>query len=78
MSRVIVQDISIGENLSLLRRRAGLSQEKAAAQLELMGYSISREIISQMELGKHHIKVSTLLAMKDLYQASFEEIFQLH
>ena len=33
------------------------------------------EIISQMELGRHNIRVSVLLALKELYNATFDEIF---
>lgn len=75
MSKVIKQDISIGENLKLLRKRAGYSQEEVAIKLQVMGFSISREIISQMELGKHHIRISVLLALKQLYHASLDEFF---
>ena len=53
MSTKLSQDVSIGENLRILRKRAGYSQERAAAQLELMGISMSREIISQMESGHY-------------------------
>lgn len=67
MSSVINQDISIGPNLQALRLRSKLSQEDVAARLQVMGFAISREIISQMELGRHHIKVSVLLALKELY-----------
>ena len=76
MAHIINQDISIGDNLRILRRRAGFSQEQVSAQLQIMGFTMSREIISQMELGKHNIRVSVLLALKKLYQASFDEIFQ--
>ena len=62
MSTKLSQDVSIGENLRILRKRAGYSQERAAAQLELMGISMSREIISQMESGHHNIRISVLLA----------------
>lgn len=75
MSQNLIQDISIGDNLRKLRRRAGLSQEQVAAQLELSGISISREIISQMERGTHHIRILVLLALKHLYHATYEEIF---
>ena len=54
MSTKLSQDVSIGENLRILRKRAGYSQERAAAQLELMGISMSREIISQMESGHQY------------------------
>lgn len=76
MSKVINQDISIGENLRALRKNAQLSQEEAAAHLQIMGILISREIVSQMELGKHNIKVSVLIAMKEIYNVpSFDEFF---
>lgn len=77
MSKKLKQDISIGANLRRLRKQSGLSQEKAAAQLQLVGIDISREIISQMELGNYSIRVSVLRALKDIYQVdSFDEFFR--
>ena len=75
MSKKIKQDISIGNNLHNLRIRAGLSQEQVSAQLQLRGLHVSRELISQMELGKYSIRVSVLLALKEIYQAEFNEFF---
>lgn len=75
MSSVINQDISIGSNLKALRLRNKLSQEAVAARLQVMGFTMSREIISQIELGHHNIRVSVLLALKELYHATFDEIF---
>lgn len=75
MAYILNQDISIGENLRTLRRRAGLSQEQVAAQLQIRGINISREIISQMERGDHNIRISVLLALKDLYQADIADFF---
>lgn len=72
----IKQDISIGDNLRNLRKRMGLSQEKVVGLLELRGLSVSREMLSQMELGRYNIRVSVLLALKDIYNATFEEIFE--
>lgn len=76
MSSKIKQDLSIGSNLKLLRRNSGLSQEQLAAKLQVLGLPISREIISQMELGHYSIRVSVLIALKDLYQVSFDEFFK--
>lgn len=75
MAHILNQDISIGENLRTLRRRAGLSQEQVAAQLQIRGINISREIISQMERGEHNIRISVLLALRDLYQADIADFF---
>ena len=77
MSYKIKQDISIGKNLKELRKNARLSQEEVAAKLELMGLSTSREIISQMELGHYSIRVSVLLALKQIYNAAtFDDFFK--
>lgn len=77
MSKKLKQDISIGTNMRNLRKRAGLSQEKAAASLQVMGLDVSREIISQMELGSYSIRVSVLLALKEIYRVdSFDEFFK--
>lgn len=76
MSAKLKQDISIGDNLRMLRKRAGLSQEAAAAKLQIMELPVSREIISQMELGKYSIRISVLLAMKEVYKVkSMDEFF---
>ena len=74
MSDKIKQDISIGTNLKRLRREANLSQEEVASKLDLMGLPISREIISQMELGRYSIRVSVLVALKQIYKVNtFDE-----
>lgn len=76
MSERIKQDLSIGQNLKRLRNRAGLSQEAVAAKLQLRGISISREMLSQMELGRYNIRVTILVALKELYDATFDEFFE--
>ena len=76
MSNKIKQDISIGNNLKRLRKKAALSQEQVAASLELMGLSVSREVLSQMERGRYSVRVSVLLALKELYHVeSFDDFF---
>ena len=62
----IKQDISIGENLKKLRKKAHLSQEEVAAMLELKGLSVSREMLSQMEQGRYSIRVSVLFVLKEI------------
>lgn len=76
MSEKIKQDISIGDNLRVLRRNAKLSQEEVAAKLQIMGLSVSREMLSQMELGRYNIRVSILLALKQIYNTNIEDFFK--
>lgn len=76
MASIIKQDVSIGENLRLLRKKAGYSQEGVAAKLQVMGICVSREIISQTELGHHNISVRMLFALKEIYNVhSFDDFF---
>ncbi len=76
MPSIINQDISIGHNLQSLRLKNGLTQENVSIRLQVMGFSMmSREIISQIERGCHNIPVSVLLALKEIYNATFDEIF---
>jgi len=75
MSYKLIQDVSIGKNLKDLRLKAGLTQEQTAVKLQLMGLSVSREMLSQMECGKYNIRISILRALKQIYGASFEDIF---
>lgn len=75
MSLKLKQDVSIGGNLKKHRLSAKYSQEQVAAKLQTQGLDISREIISQMELGKYSIRVSVLLAMAELYGVQVQDFF---
>jgi len=75
MASKLKQDISIGANLKKYRAKTGLSQEKVAAKLQTQGLDISREIISQMELGKYNIRVSVLLALAEMYRTPIQDFF---
>lgn len=77
MEQRIVQDVNIGANLKKLRRRASMTQAEVAAKLELRGLYVSREIYAQIEGGSHYIRVSVLLALKEIFHASYEEIFEI-
>ena len=77
VSSALKQDISIGDNLSRLRRRARLTQKEASAQMEVMGLPVTSDILAKMEQGKYSVRVSTLLAMKKIYRVeSFDEFFE--
>ena len=71
------QDLSIGKNLQRLRKNVGLSQDNVVMQLQLIGLNISRETLSQIELGHYNIRVSVLRALKAIYKVdSYDEFFK--
>ena len=60
-----------------MRNDVYLSREKVAERSQIMGLSVSRELLSQIKLGRCSIRVSILLALKQLYQVnSFDELFR--
>jgi len=75
MSNTLKQDLSIGKNLRKLRKQAGYTQDQIATKLQTAGYPISREIVSQMELGKYSIRVGVLVELKELYRVSYDDFF---
>ena len=77
MSAKLKQDISIGKNLKQIRKRNGLTQEQVAAQLEVRGLPVSTDILAKMEQGKYSVRISVLLALKQIYKVeSFDEFFK--
>ena len=76
MSNGLKQDVSIGKNLKILRKKSRLTQEAASAQLEVLGIDISPDILAKIEQGRYSIKISVLLGMKQIYHVkSFDEFF---
>jgi len=77
MSNGLKQDISIGKNLQLLRKQAGFTQAQVSARLELMGIPMTSEIFSKIEQGRYSVKISVLLALKQIYHVdSFDAFFE--
>ena len=76
MSQSIQQDAyALSSSLRRLRKRAGLTQEQVSAQLQVRGLDISRSIYSQMETGTYGIKLSVLVALKDIFHAEYADFF---
>ena len=76
MSNNLKQDLSIGHTLKILRKNAGYTQEQASAQMEVLGLDMTPAILAKIEQGRYSIKISVLLAMKQIYRVnSFDEFF---
>lgn len=75
MSCSFKQDLSIGWNLQMLRKKAGLTQAQASAQLELLGISITSDILAKIEQGKYSVRISVLLGMKQIYNVDSFDVF---
>lgn len=77
MSNGLKQDISIGSNLKALRRGLNLTQRDVSAQLEILGIPMSEDILAKIEQGKYSVRISVLLALKQIYKVnSFDTFFE--
>ena len=70
MEQKLRRNTTLGDNLRRL-------QAMAVAQLQLLGFDISREILSQMENGRYNVPVSLLKALKQIYKVpSYDDFFK--
>lgn len=70
-----IQDVNIGKNLKILRKRFGYSQSELVIKLNLMGSNMSRSTYSKIERGTRNIRISDFLALKQIYDVDFSEFF---
>ena len=75
MSQKIKQDLCIGSNIRKIRKLNKMTQEQIVARLQLMDIDISRSIYSQIECGNYNIKVSQLIALKEVFSVNYEDFF---
>lgn len=45
-------------------------------KLQLLGQDISRSIYAQMECGSYNIRITELVALKEIYDISYDEFFK--
>ena len=70
MNQKIKQDYCIGANLRRLRKQAGLTQEQAAAKLQVEGIDMTRDFYAHIETGNYNIRVSELATLRKIYRCS--------
>ena len=68
-------DMDIGQNIQTLRRNAKLTQDMVIAQMGAMGIDLSKNTYAKLETNRMNIKVSELVAMKKIFNCSFEDFF---
>lgn len=67
--------MNIGRRISTLRYNAGLTQDQTVAKMQLMDLDISKSSYAKIETNRMNIKVSELLALREIFQVSFDDFF---
>lgn len=76
MDQKLKQDLRIGPNIRKYRLQSHLTQEQVTAKMQLMGLNISRSIYSQIEGGTYNIRISELVAMREIFNINYESFFE--
>lgn len=75
MNQKIKTNATFGSNLRNLRRAHGYTQEQLVVKLQLLNQDISRSAYAQIECGTYNIKISELVALKNIYEISYDCFF---
>ena len=65
----------VGNNIRLLRERAGFTQEYVATKLQIEGCDITRSAVAKIEVGQRHLYPDEIILLKKILSATYEEIF---
>lgn len=75
MEQKLRRDRNMGDNLRKLRNNYNISQEKLCAELQRRGCDIGRSTYEKYEAGELNIRISVLIALKDIYKCSYDDFF---
>ena len=68
-------DLDIGHKIGALRNAANLTQDQTVAKMQLMGIKISKSSYAKIETNRMNIKVSELVALKQIFGVDFNVFF---
>ena len=76
MNQKIKINPSFGNNLRSIRKSHGYTQEEIVAKLQVKNIDISRSAYAQIECGTYNIRITELVALKEIYNISYDEFFR--
>ena len=72
---MIILDVPVGKNLQQFRKQKHMTQSELVIKMQLMGSSMSRSTLANIETGKRNIKISDLKILLELLEVDFVELF---
>ena len=67
----------IGNNIRILREKAGVTQEQLSAKLQVKGCDITRSALAKIEVGQRHLYPDEILLLKQILKVDYEDIFRI-
>ena len=75
MKRATPQNRHIGHNIAELRAARGWTQTELAAQIQLPGCDLSREMIARIEIGYRAVSVYEIDKFVEVFGVTYDELF---
>ncbi len=66
----------IGKNIRKIRKARNITQDRLAAKLQVIGCDITRSALAKIEAGQRHIYPDEIKALKEIFDTSYDEIFE--
>ena len=66
----------MGKNIRKMRKENNLTQDRLAAKMQVMGCDITRSALAKIEAGQRHIYPDEIKALKEIFDASYDQIFE--
>ena len=67
----------VGQNIRVLREKAGMTQEMLATKLQLEGCDITRSAVAKIEVGQRHLYSDEIILIKKILNVSYDNIFEI-
>ena len=68
---------TVGNNIRLLREKAGITQEQLAARLQVNGCDITRSAVAKIDVGQRHLYPYEIILLRDILKVTYDEIFDI-
>ncbi len=69
---------AVGNNIRVLREKAGITQEMLSARLQVNGCDITRSALAKIEVGQRHLYPDEIILLKNLLKVSYDDIFRIN
>ncbi len=73
--QTILIDIPLGRNIQTIRLNNKMTQSEVVAKMQLLGSSMSRSTLANIESGRRNIKASDLRLLKEIFNVKYDEFF---
>ena len=67
----------IGANIRMIREKCGFTQDYVATKLQLKGCDITRSAVAKIEVGQRHLYPDEIILLKEIFNVTYEEIFDI-